>query len=146
MSRATTKPSLTIKRRLNAPPAKVFAAWTDPEKIVRWWGPSNAAETHHVEVDVREGGGFRIVFRDESGEDHDVRGIYREVVPDTRLVFTWSWRTMPERESLVTVALKPEGDMTLLTLIHEQFFDEAARDRHNWGWNGAMDKLERMFV
>ncbi|MGE0749536.1 MAG: SRPBCC domain-containing protein [Variibacter sp.] len=146
MSRATTKPSLTIKRRLNAPPAKDFAARTDPEKIVRWWGPSNAAETHHVEVDVREGGGFRIVFRDESGEDHDVRGIYREVVPDTRLVFTWSWRTMPERESLVTVALKPEGDMTLLTLIHEQFFDEAARDRHNWGWNGAMDKLERMFV
>jgi uncharacterized protein YndB with AHSA1/START domain len=146
MSTAAAKPSLTIKRRPNAPPAKVFAAWTDPEKIVRWWGPSNAAETHHVETDVREGGGFRIVFRDESGEDHDVRGVYREVVPEKKLVFTWSWRTTPERESLVTVALKPDGDMTLLTLIHEQFFDEAARDRHNWGWNGAMDKLERMFA
>ena len=66
---------------------------------------------------------------------------------------TSTFRVTPEAqyEENVTrltmdVALKPDGDMTLLTLIHEQFFDEAARDRHNWGWNGAMDKLERMFA
>ncbi|MBN8957086.1 MAG: SRPBCC domain-containing protein [Rhizobiales bacterium] len=139
-------PSLTIKRRLNASAEKVYAAWTDPERIVRWWGPSNAAETHHVETDVRVGGRFRIIFRDTDGEDHDVRGVYREVVPNERLVFTWAWRTTLERESLVTVALKPDGEATLLTLVHEQFFDEAARDRHNWGWTGAIDKLERLFV
>ena len=44
---------------------------------------------------------------------------------------------MPERESLVTVVLKPDGDGTLLTLTHEQFIDEDARDRHQGGWNGA---------
>ena len=47
----------------------------------------------------------------------------------------------PERESLVTLTFKKDGDGTLMTLQHEQFFDEDARDRHNQGWTGAMDKL-----
>ena len=95
-----------------------------------------------AETDVRVGGRFRIVFRGPDGEEHDVGGVYREVVPDQKLVFTWAWRSTPERESLVTVALKRDGDGTLLTLLHEQFFDEAARDRHGRGWNGTLDKLE----
>ena len=70
-------------------------------------------------------------------------GIYREFVPNEKLVFTWAWRTMPERESLVTVALKPDGDGTVLILTHEQFADEPARDRHREGWSGTLDKLER---
>ena len=51
---------------------------------------------------------------------------------------------MPERESLVTILIKPEGDGSLLTLIHEQFFDEPARGRHEYGWTGCLDKLERL--
>jgi len=50
---------------------------------------------------------------------------------------------MPERESLVTILVKPDGTGALLTLIHEQFADEPARDRHEWGWTGALNKLER---
>ena len=133
------KPSLTIRRRLDAPPAQVYAAWTDLKRMVRWWGPG-AAEAHFAEADPRVGGWFRVKFRTADGEEHDVRGIYREVVPNRRLVFTWAWRTMPERASLVTVALQGEG--TLLVLTHEQFFDESARDRHEYGWNAALDKLE----
>jgi len=49
---------------------------------------------------------------------------------------------MPERESLVTILIKPDGTGSLLTLIHEQFFDEAARDRHQHGWTDCLDKLE----
>jgi uncharacterized protein YndB with AHSA1/START domain len=64
-------------------------------------------------------------------------------VPAEKLVFTWAWRTMPERESLVTILIKPDGTGSLLTLIHEQFFDEPARDRHQEGWTGCLDKLER---
>jgi len=137
----SSKPSLTIKRRLNAPPSKVYGAWTDCAKISHWFGPEDA-EILRAETDVRVGGRFRIVFRGPDGEEHDVGGIYREVVPDQKLVFTWAWRSTPERESLVTVALKRDGDGTLLTLLHEQFFDEAARDRHGRGWNGTLDKLE----
>ncbi|MGZ3308880.1 MAG: SRPBCC family protein [Xanthobacteraceae bacterium] len=137
----SAKPSLTLKRRLSASPAKVYGAWTDAAKISRWFGPENA-EILHAEADVRVGGRFRIVFRGPDGEEHDVGGIYREVVPNERLVFTWAWRTTPERESLVTVALKRDGEGTLLTLMHDQFFDEAARDRHGRGWNETLDKLE----
>jgi len=137
----SSKPALTLKRRLNAPPSKIYRAWTDAAKISRWFGPEDA-EILRAETDVRVGGRFRIVFRGPDGEEHDVGGVYREVVPDQKLVFTWAWRSTPERESLVTVALKRDGDGTLLTLLHEQFFDEAARDRHGRGWNGTLDKLE----
>ena len=137
----SSKPALTLKRRLNAPPSKIYRAWTDAAKISRWFGPEDA-EILRAETDVRVGGRFRIVFRGPDGEEHDVGGIYREVVPHQKLVFTWAWRSTPERESLVTVALKRDGDGTLLTLLHEQFFDEAARDRHGRGWNETLDKLE----
>jgi uncharacterized protein YndB with AHSA1/START domain len=97
----------------------------------------------HAQADVRTGGRYRIVMRSPGGEEHDVSGVYREVVPDAKLVFTWAWRSTPERESLVTVALRPDGEATELTLTHEQFFDEAARDRHREGWSSGLDKLVR---
>jgi uncharacterized protein YndB with AHSA1/START domain len=137
-----TKPSLTLKRRYNAAPAKVYAAWTDPEKLKRWMGPGEV-ESLLVEADVRVGGRYRIVMRSSDGEVHDVGGVYREVVRGEKLVFTWAWKSTPERESLVTVLIKPDGDGTLLTLLHEQFLDEAARDRHQHGWTGTLDKLGR---
>jgi uncharacterized protein YndB with AHSA1/START domain len=140
-----TKPSLTLKRRLKAPPAKVFAAWTDPEKVKRWMGPGEI-KALSAECDVRSGGYYRWVMQDPAGETHEVGGIYRDVVPNEKLVFTWAWKSTPERESLVTVLIKPDGDGSLLTLTHEQFFDEEARDRHQYGWNGTLDKMENMFT
>jgi len=144
-TQTATKPSLTLKRRLNAAPAKVFAAWTDPEQVRHWMGPGEA-KVLSVESDARVGGRFRWVMQSPNGEIHDVSGVYREVVPDRKLVFTWAWITMPERQSLVTVDIKPEGDGSLLTLTHEQFFDETARDRHQSGWTSALDKMEKMFA
>jgi uncharacterized protein YndB with AHSA1/START domain len=138
----TAKPSLTLKRRLTAPPGKVYAAWTEPEKIAKWFGPEKI-ETLRAQADAHVGGRFRIVMRGVDGEEHDVSGIYREVVPNEKLVFTWAWRSTPERESLVTILIKPDGGGSLLTLTHEQFFDEAARDRHAEGWAGCLDKLAR---
>ncbi len=137
------KPSLTLKRRLNAAPAKVYAAWTQPAQLVKWFGP-DSGPVLKAETDVRVGGRFHVNFRTEDGEDHNVSGVYQEVVPNEKLKFTWAWRTMPERESLVTILIKPDGDGAILTLIHEQFFDEAARDGHERGWTGCLDKLERL--
>jgi uncharacterized protein YndB with AHSA1/START domain len=134
------KPSLTIKRRFNAPPQKVYAAWTDPEKLAHWMGP---AGTQRVEAtcDLRVGGRYAVKMV-MSDDEHNVSGVYREIVPNEKLVFTWAWRSTPERESLVTVTFKKDGEGTIMTLLHEQFFDEAARDRHNTGWTGTMDKLK----
>jgi uncharacterized protein YndB with AHSA1/START domain len=136
------KPSLTLKRRLNATPEKVFSAWTDGTKVMRWMGPEGV-EVLSAACDARVGGRYRWVMRSPDGETHDVSGVYREVVANEKLVFTWAWKSTPERESLVTVTLRPDGGGTLLTLTHEQFFDETARDHHQHGWIGSLDKLEK---
>jgi uncharacterized protein YndB with AHSA1/START domain len=142
MPTVAIKPSLNVKRRFNAPPAKVFQAWTDAEKVKRWMGPGEVVVLS-AENDARSGGRYRWVMRAPNGEEHDVSGVYREVVPNEKLVFTWAWKSTPECESLVTVTFKQDGDGTIMTLTHEQFFDEDARDRHQMGWNGAMEKLEK---
>ena len=139
------KPSLTLKRRLNAAPEKVYAAWTNPTHLVKWFGPDSGPVTK-AETDLRVGGRYRIVFHTENGEEHTVGGVYREVEPNAKLAFTWAWITMPERESFVTISIKPDGAGSILTLIHEQFADEAARDGHQEGWSGCLDKLERMLA
>jgi uncharacterized protein YndB with AHSA1/START domain len=138
------RPSLTLKRRINAPPERVYAAWTDPQKLIQWFGPASVKPgTLRAEIDLRQGGRYRISF-DTDKEYFEVGGIYREVVPNVRLVFSWAWHSTPERESQVTVSLKPEGSGTLLTLQHEQFADEAARDSHERGWIELVAKLENI--
>jgi uncharacterized protein YndB with AHSA1/START domain len=144
-SDTAVRPSLTLKRRLNAPAEKVYAAWTDPEKIVKWFGPDSGPVTK-AEIDLRVGGSYNIGFHTQDGEYHQVGGVYREVVPNERLVFTWAWHTTKERESLVTITVKPDGAGSMLTLLHEKFFDEAARDGHKRGWSGSLDKLEKLFA
>lgn len=137
----TAKPSLTIKRRLKAPVERVYAAWIDPALMAHWFGPNNT-KVGSAETDVRVGGRFRVVMHADDGETHDVSGVYRVVEPNRKLVFSWAWITMPERKSLVTVTFKADGEDTLLTLLHEQFADEAARDGHRAGWGEALDRLE----
>jgi uncharacterized protein YndB with AHSA1/START domain len=142
------KPSLTVKRRLKATPDKVFAAWTDPEKIKRWMGPGEIV-TIRAESDARPGGRYFVAMRSPDGKDHDVGGVYREVVANEKLVFTWAWKVAPpdeSHESLVTVLLKPDDGGTLLTLTHEKLFDEESREGHEHGWIGALDKLEKLFA
>ena len=142
-SEPAQRPSLTLKRRLNAPCEKVYAAWTDPEKIARWFAPAQVeAGSVRADIDLRVGGRYRISFESGDGEYSQVDGVYRELTPNARIAFSWAWHSTPERESQVTVSLQPDGGGTLLTLHHEQFFDEAARDGHGRGWNDLFDKLE----
>jgi uncharacterized protein YndB with AHSA1/START domain len=142
-----TQPSLTLKRRIKAAPDKIFAAWTDPEKLVRWFGPKETvAGSVRAKVDVRPGGRYQMDFETADGGRHQVRGVYREVVAGSHLVFTWVWQSTPERESVVTVTLIPDGEGTLLTLHHEHFVDQKARDGHERGWNGTLDRLEQLFA
>ena len=139
-----TKPSLTINRRIKATPEKIYQAWIDPAQLVHWFGPAETiVGSVRAQTDTRVGGRFRVSFRTQDGEYHEVGGVYREVVPGQQLVFTWALHTTPERESLVRVTIRPDGDSSLLTLHHEQFFDQAARDGHERGWSGTLDKLER---
>jgi uncharacterized protein YndB with AHSA1/START domain len=137
-----SKPSVTLQRRYNAPPERVYAAWTHAEMIVGWFGPSDADQgSVKAMMDVRTGGRFTISFTHSNGEYSEVSGTYKEVVPNARLVFSWAWHSTPEHESQVTILTQPAGKGTLLTLKHEQFFDQAAADGHKRGWTGTMEKL-----
>ena len=140
-----TKPSLALKRRFKASPAQLYQAWTQPEKMIQWWGVTGHANAPIAKTDLRVGGRFNVQFWTPDGEHQSVSGVYRELVPDRKLVFSWAWQSTPERESQVTIDLKADNDGTVLTLTHEQFFNEKARDDHDRGWSLALDNLERLF-
>lgn len=145
MGQQTTavQPSLRITRAYAAPPEKVFRAWTDPEIMKQWFAPSDQFSTPEVTADARVGGRYRIVMRAPDGEYHRVGGVYREVDPPRKLVFTWAWESTPERESLVTVEFNAAGAGTELVLTHERFADEVARDKHREGWGGCLERLPK---
>ena len=139
---ADTLPSVTIVRRIKASPARIWAAITQPEQMIQWWGP-DAGPTLSAVADVRPGGRFSVVFRLVNGDEHNPTGIYQEVIPEQKLSFTWDLPGAQEPDSLVTFLLKPIDGGTELTLLHEHLPDEAERGSHEQGWNGLLDKLPR---
>ncbi len=122
-----------VKRMLPAPPERVFAAWTDPNSFKQWFVPGTAKATA-VEIDARPGGRFRIAARNNEEGDFEINGIYREISPPTRLVFTWVSRHTRGADSLVTVELRGLGTQTELTLTHERLPDAEIVARHQRGW------------
>ena len=135
------RPSLALVRKLDCAPAKVWRAITEPEMLKQWMAPADAFKIPVAETELRVGGRYHIVMNAPDGEVHDVSGVYREIVPNKKLVYTWAWKTTPERESVVTIELRALGSGTELTLKHEQFADEEARNRHEQGWNGCLARL-----
>jgi len=138
------EPQLRLSRVYPASPEKVWRAWTDPQTLSRWFGPGEPDSVTHAQMDVRVGGSYEIAFRTQDGEEHRVSGIYQEVEPQRRLVFSWAWQSTPERVSLVTVELQPAAGGCELRFLHERFFDTDARNNHARGWNASFAKLGTM--
>jgi len=134
--------SLTLRRRLKAPPARVFEAWTDPAQLMRWFGPAGA-EMLEAKVELVVGGRFYARFVSPGPETDVVEGRYLEIEPHRRLAIDWFWASNPEEgRSLLTVEIEPDGDGALLTLTHARLMDEPTRDGHRDGWSGSLDRLE----
>jgi uncharacterized protein YndB with AHSA1/START domain len=138
--------TLNLTRTYSAPREEVFRAWTEPEALKRWFAPSDEFSTPIAEVDLRVGGAYRIGMKPPDQEDmFIVVGTYREVQPPERLVFTWSWEEgMDVGETLVTVEFRDLGGSTEVVLTHELFPNEQARDKHNEGWSGCLERLEKI--
>jgi uncharacterized protein YndB with AHSA1/START domain len=138
------KSIVRVTRILPARPEAVFAAWTDPKGFTEWFCPG-AMRLVRAEVDASVGGRLHLLMRGESG-DYEVRGVYREVNPPSRLVFTWMPARNPGEESLVTVELRPIGDQTEFVLTHERHPDEDTRARRQEGWESIVGKLAGVFA
>jgi uncharacterized protein YndB with AHSA1/START domain len=136
--------TLTITRVFDAPRALVWQAWTDPRHLMNWWGPRWHV-ANEVDADVRTGGRWRHCLRSpETGEDLWHHGVFREVVPPQRLVFTFRWEEEGERgiENVVTVTFAKHGNRTLMTLQQAPFQSVAERDGHQDGWGSTFDRLD----
>ena len=139
----STERELVITRVLDAPRRLVFKAWTEPERVVRWWGPQGFTMPS-CKMDVRPGGAFRFCMRSPDGTDHWLQGVYREIAEPERLVLTWAWEDAegkPGHETLVTVSFAEHSAKTKLTLHQAVFESITARDSHQGGWTSSLDRL-----
>jgi uncharacterized protein YndB with AHSA1/START domain/predicted enzyme related to lactoylglutathione lyase len=133
--------ALLMKRRLPAPQAAVFEAWTDPQHVRLWFCPVGF-EVVVAEVDLRPGGAYRIGMRSPEGKVATTHGVFREIQAPERLVYTWRWEDPGALETLVTVEFHDRGPETELVLRHERFADAARRDNHLQGWQGCLQNLD----
>lgn len=137
---------LKINRLYRASRERVFRAWTDPNELKQWFAVAEGFTTPIADVDLRVGGRYRLGMQ-PPGDDGVliVGGIYQQISPPEKLVFTWRWESPneDEPETLVTVEFHEQGNGTEVILKHELFIDIPQRDKHGEGWIGCMDHLER---
>ncbi|OGW17836.1 MAG: hypothetical protein A2X56_13540 [Nitrospirae bacterium GWC2_57_13] len=157
-NRPATKPvaqELVITRVFDAPRELLWKAWTEPERVMRWWGPKHFTAPVS-KIDLRVGGKYLSCMRSPDGKDYWSTGVYREIVPLERLVMTDSFAdekgsVVPGThygmspdfplEMLVTVTFEGSGSRTKMTMRHEGIPGGKMRELTREGWNGSFDKL-----
>jgi len=139
--------SIEIVRIFDAPRELVYQAWTDPEHMTQWWGPK-VFTNHSCRLEVRPGGAWQIVMRSPDGTDYGCQGIYSEVTPPERLVFTndaVDKDGKPLLKGFTTVTFEDHGGKTKLTLHTraEGLVDYAPQmlKGMDQGWSQSLDKL-----
>ena len=136
---------LVLTRLLAAPRRLVFQVWTQPQHLVRWWGP-NDFTLPACEVDFRVGGKYKFCMRAPDGSDHWVWGSYQEIVVPERLVFSWHRTPTPAEKdpwavTVVTVTMAEQDGKTLLTMRQAVFQKAEECSDHRGGWNECLDRL-----
>jgi uncharacterized protein YndB with AHSA1/START domain len=138
---------LTITRVFDAPREVVFAAWTDPKQVAQWWGPTGFTSPV-CELDVRPGGAILIHMRAPDGKIYPMTGVFVEVVPPERIVFTSNALDKDGKamfENLNTVKFAEENGKTLVTLHAKVVKSSAGAVQHldgmEMGWKLTLDRL-----
>ncbi|MEQ9729757.1 MAG: SRPBCC domain-containing protein [Candidatus Methanoperedens sp.] len=149
------RPELVITRIFDAPRELVWKAWTDPERVKRWWGPKGFTAPF-CKIDFRVGGSYLFCMRSPEGQDFWSTGVYREIVPLEKIVSTDSFvdekgNVVPsshygmsgewQLELLVTVTFEEHEGNTKLTLRHIGIPAGENRKLAEQGWNESFDKL-----
>ncbi|HEX3911602.1 MAG TPA: SRPBCC family protein [Solirubrobacteraceae bacterium] len=103
---------IVSERVFEAPRERVYAAYTDPQLVARWWGP-RGTKTTVEQMDVKPGGTWRFVIRnDADGRENAFKGVYREVTPFERIVQTFEWEGMPGHVIVETATFEDLGGRT----------------------------------
>jgi uncharacterized protein YndB with AHSA1/START domain len=146
MSARLADDELLITRIFDAPVELVFSMWSEVEHFRRWMGP-DGFECVQAELDFRVGGAYRGNIRSAEHGDNPFQGVYREIEPNRRLVFTYAWTTGPSAgvETLVTITFAERGGKTVQTFHQSGFRNVASRDSHVGGWESAFSK-EQAYV
>jgi uncharacterized protein YndB with AHSA1/START domain len=128
---------------LKAAPERVYAAWTRPERLLKWFGPRAGGSLEVDHFDCSVGGRYDVIMVFADGDRVPFVGKYLELDPPKKIVFTWQWTEGPtiSSETLVTVDLAPSDVGTHLTLTHERFASAEARDSHREGWEPLLSRL-----
>ncbi len=132
--------TLRLERLIAAPPEVLFALWTEPAQLIRWWAP----EGYEREQDFGRSEEHTSTLRKPDGSMLATSGVYRIVEPPRRLAFTWAWEDEGgarghETEVVVNFEATPGG--TRLVLVQRRFENKQARDNHTFGWSAAFDRL-----
>ncbi len=147
MVRDTTA-SMCVTRIVDSSPDAVFAAFTEPAEIKKWHAPAPDFTVCIAEVDLRLGGRYRIGMQPPNrAEPHTFYGVYREIGPPHRLVYTSNWEP-PDRdtgETLVTIEISAKGEFTEIVVTHDLLPDQQSADDHTRGWTGTLESLARHF-
>ena len=133
--------SLQIRRIFDAPVERLFDCFTDPELLVRWWGPEGTT-CPSAQVDLTPGGRYRLEILSADGSLSAANGEYLEIDSPRALAFTWHWDAEPEEVTRVTLRFQPLPDgRSELHLIHEHFPTEARTEAHGGGWSSSLNRL-----
>jgi uncharacterized protein YndB with AHSA1/START domain len=134
--------TLHLERVLRAPRERVFAACVEPAQLSEWWGPTGFTALS-VELDVRQGGRYRITMQPPDGEAFHLRGQYVEVDPPQRLVYTFEYEdpNPDDQETLVTLSFFDHPDGTKLVFEQGSFATQARYELHETGWSETLDRL-----
>lgn len=136
---------LKLVRQIAATPEQVFDAISTAEGIAHWFGP-DAGPVLISEISSRVGGRFRVRFRMLDQSEHECTGKILELTRPTHMLMTWEWMGREsDGDSRVEFTLRANSQGTELIFTHTQLPSEEAARSHEHGWNGALDKLERLF-
>ena len=137
--------AVVVRRHIRANPERVFAAWTEPEQLLKWWGPPGTDCTE-AQIDLRVGGGFRLANRLPDGQVVWISGTYHEVDPPHRLRHTWLVEASPDSlASDVSITFESSNGGTDVVVSHENIANAELRASHEGGWIGCLDGLAAVF-
>ncbi|WP_225772421.1 SRPBCC domain-containing protein [Inquilinus sp. Marseille-Q2685] len=131
---------LVITRVFDAPRSLVFKAWTEPEHLARWLGPKDFGASA-VRIDLRPGGAWSAVITSPEGKSYGMAGVYREIAPPERLVFTFAWDEEEAERMLIALTFRERDGRTEMTFRQTGFRSVESRDSHRDGWSECFDKL-----